>query len=432
MKHSARESGSWQHTLDIEVPADEVETQLDLLAHSIQRRAVLPGFRRGKVPIDQVRQHFAEAIEQEFFEHFLPRATGEAIAEENLQPVVPPMVRNVRFTPGQPLRFEAIVDVRPQIEAKAYRGLPLKRRIQPVDDAAVERVLEGLREDSAVFADLDRPAREGDMVLVDSTRLDVNGKRLPGTVAKNRRVPLGDASVPSDLANGLVGAVAGQERTVEVKYPEDHSSPELAGHNFRYLLKVRKIQEKKLRPLDDNLAREVFQLESLAALKDRIRQNLEREEDVRVRREIEAAATDSLIQRHTLELPDRLVQWMMERVIGEATQGRPVNDQLRRDLETHYRPSVERSLRREFLLEAVARAEKLEVSDQDVADEIDRMAQADPRQAAKVRARYQSAERRSALRETVLERKAMDRLIELAEVQDEVAGETPLVVPAGR
>jgi trigger factor len=301
-----------------------------------------------------------------------------------------------------------------------------------VDDAAVERVLEGLREDSAVFADLDRPAREGDMVLVDSTRLDVNGKRLPGTVAKNRRVPLGDASVPSDLANGLVGAVAGQERTVEVKYPEDHSSPELAGHNFRYLLKVRKIQEKKLRPLDDNLAREVFQLESLAALKDRIRQNLEREEDVRVRREVEAAATDALIQRHTLELPDRLVQWMMERVIGEATQGRPVNDQLRRDLETHYRPSVERSLRREFLLEAVARAEKLEVSDQDVADEIDRMAQADPRQAAKVRARYQSAERRSALRETVLERKAMDRLIELAEVQDEVAGETPLVVPAGR
>lgn len=432
MKHTVRETATWQHTLDVEVPVEEVETQLDQIARAIQRRAVLPGFRRGKVPLDQVRQNFAETIEQEFFESFLPRATGQAIAEANLNPVVPPMVRNVRFTPGQPMRFEAVVDVKPAVEVSQYRGLPVRRHVHPVDDAAVDRVLAGLREDAAVFVDLARPAQRGDMVLVDSTRLDVNGRRLPGTIAKNRRVPLGDPSVPPDLENGLLGAEAGQERTVEVKYGDDHPQAELAGRTFRYLVKVRKIQEKKLRDLDDNLAREVFQLESLEALRNRIRENLEREEAVRVRREVEAAVTDALIQRHPIELPERLVKWMLDRVIGEATQGRSVNDQLRGELEQHYRAGVERSIQRELLLEAVARAEKLDAGDEDVAREIDRMAQADPRQAAKVRARYQAADRRQALRESLIERKAMDRLLELAQVQDAVAGETPMVVPAGR
>jgi trigger factor len=431
MKHSVRESGTWQHTVDVEVPTEEVDAHLDTVARALQRRAVLPGFRRGHVPLEQVRQHYAEAIEQEFFESFLPRATQEAMEAASLEPVVPPLVRNVRFTPGQPLRFEAVVDVKPRIEAAEYRGLPIRRHRRPVDDPAMEQVLGGLREESAVFVDLDRPAGRGDVVLLDSTRLDVNGRRLPGTLAKNRRVPLGDPAVPPDLENGLLGAVAGQERTVEVRYPDDHPTTELAGRTFRYLVKVRKIQEKKLRPLDDTFAREVFQLESLEALRQRIRQNLEREEDARARRDAESQVTDALIQRHPLELPERLVRWTLDRVIGEATQGSAVNEQLKTELEGRYRPGVERSLKRELLLEAVARAERLEVGEEEVAREIDRMAQAEPRQAARIRARYQSAERRAALRESVLERKAMDRVLELAHTQDEPAAESK-VIPAVR
>ena len=430
MKQSSRETGTWQQTLDVEVPVDEVESQLDQFARAVQRRAVLPGFRRGKVPLDQVRVQFADAIEQEFFETYLPRATSQAIDGAGLQPIVPPLVRNVRFTPGQPLRFEAVVDVKPNVESPEYRGLTLRRMRRPVDDGAVEKVLESLREDAAVFVDLDRPAGRGDVILLDSTRLDANGRRMPGTLAKNRRIQLGEPSVPPDLENGLLGSEAGQERTVEVSYPDDYGMQDLAGKRFRYRVAVRKIQEKKLRALDDNFAREVFQLDSLEALRARVRQNLEREEELRVRRDVETAATDALIQRNPLDLPERLVQWMLDRVIGEATAGRTLNDQLRGDLQTHYRPGVERSLKRELLLDAVARAEKIEASDEEVAAEIDRMAQSDPRQAAKIRARYQSAERRQALRETVVERKAMDRVLELATVKDEVAGETPLVVPA--
>ena len=431
MNLQVRSTGPWQHTLDIEVPSDEVERRLDDVARQIQRRASLPGFRKGKVPIDLVRQHFADTVEQEFLENFVPRVTGEAVDQARLNPVVPPLVRGLHFTPGQPLKFEALVDVRPEIEVRDYRGLPARKTVRPVDEAAVARVLEGVREESAVYADLQRPARRGDIVLLDSTRLDANGRRLPGTRLKGRRIPLGAPEVLPDLENALLGAEEGQERTFELHYPAEYPAPDLAGTTQRYVVNVRKIQEKKLRDLDDNLAREVFKLESLEELRSRIRLNLDGEERVRIQRELETAVILELIRRNPFELPERLVQWMLDRVIHEATEGRPVNETLHKELEQRYREGVERSLRRELLLAAVARQEKLEVADLEVGEEIDRMAQADPRQAARVRARYQAPDRRQALRESLLERKALDWLINAADIRNEAA-ESPLVVPAAR
>ena len=432
MNLSVRSTGTWQHTLDIEVPVDEVDRRLDEVARQIQRRASLPGFRKGRVPLDLVRQHFADAVEQEFLESFVPRITTEAIDHARLTPVVSPVVRHLQFVPGQPLKFEAVVEVRPEVEARDYKGIRIRRRRNAVDDSKVDQVLQQLREDSAVFMDLDRPAARGDVALVDSTRLDANGRRMPGTRAKNRRIELGAPGVLPDLENGLLGAVAGQERTIEIAYPADYPAEELAGKSARYVVSVRKIQEKKLRDLDDNLAKEVFGLPTLEELRSRVRLNLEGEERVRVQREVDAAVSAELIGRNVFELPAGLVQRTLERVIEEAVEGRQVPEDLRKQLEERYRPGVEHSLKREVLLDAVARQEQIEVGDEEVAQEIQRMAQSDPRQAARVRARYQSAERREALRDSLRERKALDWLIDAAEIEDETAGATPLIVPAGR
>jgi len=432
MNLNVRSTGSWQHALEIEVPVDEIESRLDEVARQIQRRASLPGFRPGRVPLEMVRQHFADRVEQEFLEGFVPRIASEAVDQARLDPAIPPLVRNLRFTPGQPLRFEVAVDVRPEIEARDYRGLPVRRHPHTVDEAAVERALNELREESAVYVDLDRPAERGDVVLLDSTRLDASGRRLSGSRLKARRIPLGAPDVLPDLENGLLGAVAGQERTLELRYPADYPVQELAGQTARYVVRVRKIQEKKLRDLDDTFAREVFRLESLEELRSRVRLSLEGEDRVRVQREVEGAITDEIIRRNSFELPERLMAYMLERVIAEAVGERAVDGKLRAELEARYRPGVERSLRREVLLGAVARQESLEASEEDVGREIERMIQAEPRQAARVRARYLNTERRRALRESLLERKALDWLINAADVQQEPAGESRLVVPAVR
>jgi trigger factor len=430
LKLSNQSTGPWQHTLEIEVPTEEVEERLDEVARKIQRRAALPGFRRGHVPIHLVRQNFADAVEQEFLEGYLPRVTGQALEEAKLDPVVPPQVRNLRFVPGQPMKFEAIVEVRPEVDAKNFKGIPVTRRTKVVDETDVDQMIERLRGDSAVFVDLSRPTQRGDIVTVDSVRLDANGRRIPSTRAKALRLELGSPDMLPDLENGLLGAEVGQERTVEINYPADYPTQELAGRAVRYLLRVRKTQEKKLRDPDDNFAREVFDLPSLEELRARVRRNLEGEEEMRARREVEDAVSDELIRRNSFDLPERLVQWTLDRMINEAVGQRQVGEDGRRELETRYRPAVERSLRREILLGAVARQESLAVSEDEIAAEIDRMVQADPRQAARVRARYQSADRRRALGEALLERKALDHVIAAASVTDESVGGR--VVPATR
>jgi trigger factor len=283
-----------------------------------------------------------------------------------------------------------------------------------------------------VFVDLDRPAERGDFVLVDSVRVDANGRRLASTRARNLRIQLGAPDVLPDLENGLLGAVEGQERTIEIHYPADYPTATLAGQNARYQVRVRKIQAQKLRELDDTFAQDVFKLGSIEELRSRIRLNLEGEERLRTQREVEAGVTDELVRRNPVELPDRLVRYMMDRVIREATGERPVDDALRAELEERYRPGVERSLRREIILSAIARQENLTVSDEDVAQEIDRMAQSEPRQAARVRAHYQSSERRANLKESLLERKALEWVIQAAVIRDEVVQDAPLVVPATR
>jgi trigger factor len=432
MNLQQKPSGPWQHTLDVEIPADEVELRLDEAARTIQRRATLPGFRKGRVPLTMVRQQFADHVEAEFQDSFVPKLVNEAVDQARLTPVIPPLVRIPQFLPNAPLKLEVVVDVKPEVEVKHYKGLRATRHVKNVDEARVEAVLADLREQSAVFADLDRGAQRGDVVLLDSTRLDANGRRLSGSRSKNQRLELGAAGMLPDLENGLLGAVAGQERTIDVEYPADYERSELAGNKVRYVISVRKIQEKKLRPLDDNLAKDVFQLQSLEELRSRVRLNLEGEERVRMQRELETALSEELVQRNPVELPERLVQWMLERVVHEATEGRTVPEPLRKELEGRFRPNVERSLRREALLESVARQEHLEVTEEEVNAEIQRMADADPRQGARIRARYQSQDRRRAMRESLLERKALDWLINAADIQEEFVAESPLVVPAGR
>jgi trigger factor len=431
MTHTVRETGQWQHTLAIEVAPDEVERRLAEVSRRFQQQVSLPGFRKGKVPLERVRQDYAAEIEREFLERFIPEVTQRALQESELKAVVPPSVHNLRFTPGQPLLFDAVVDVVPELPVQDWKGFALTRRVRPVDDAAVDAMVQQMREESAVFADLDRPAGPGDVVLMDSQRLDANGRRLAGTRSKGTRILLGAPELLPELEAGLAGAEAGQERTLSVSYPADFRQSDLAGQTVRYIVNIKKIQEKKLRALDDNFAKDVFGLDSYASLRDRVRRNLEGEDAQRARRELEAQAIDELVRRNPVDLSPRLVSYMLDQVVHEQSGGREVPEDLHKQLEEHYRPGVERSLKRELLLGAIARQESLGVSNEEIGQQILRLVESDPRNAARVRQHYASAERRRALGESMLEHKALDLVIGAAQVTDETLG-VAAELPAGR
>jgi len=216
-----------------------------------------------------------------------------------------------------------------------------------------------------------------------------------------------------------------------VTYPAEFRQADLAGKTVRYVVNVRKIQEKKTREMDDNFAKDVFGLDSFTTLRDRVRRNLEQEDAQRARRELEAQAIDELVRRNPVDLSPRLVSYMLEQVVHEQTHGREVTEDLHRQLEEHYRPGVERSLRREILLLGIAKQEKLEVAAEEVGAQIVRLTEADPRNAARVRQHYASADRRKALAESMLEKKALDLVLSAAQVTDETLSE-PSELPAGR
>jgi trigger factor len=423
MTHTVRESGQWQHTVTVEVPADEVESRLLAVARRFQQAVSMPGFRKGRVPLERVRQDYAAEIERDFLERFIPEAAQAAIREAALHAVVPPSVQNLRFTPGQPLSFEAVVDVAPQVQVKDWKGFPLTRHVRPVTEAAVDAMLTQLREESAVFADVHRPAGAGDVLLLDTQRLDANGRRLSGTRSKGTRIQLGAPELLPDLEAGLAGAEAGQERTLAVHYPADYRQQELAGQQVRYVVHVRAIQEKKLRPLDDSFAKDVFGLESLAQLRERVRRNLEGEDAQRSRRDLEAQAVDELVRRNPVDLSPRLVSYMLEQVVHEQVGERTISEDLHKQLEEHYRPGVERSLRREILLGALAKQESMGATPEEVAEQIQRLVDSDPKNAARVRQHYASEERRRSLAESIVERKALDLVIGASQVREEPVAE---------
>lgn len=431
MTHTVRESGQWQHTLTIEVPPDVVESRLTAVSRRFQQLVSIPGFRKGKVPLERVRQDYAAEIEREFLERFIPELTQQAMEESALKAVVPPSVQNLRFTPGQPLQFDAVVDVVPEIAAPDWKGYALTRRQRTVDAAAIDAMLQQMREESAVYADVDRPAGAGDVLLMDSQRLDANGRRLAGSRSKGARILLGAPELLPELEAGLAGAEAGQERTLSVTYPAEFRQAELAGQTVRYIVNIKKIQEKKLRELDDNFARDVFKLDSYADLRDRVQHNLELEDAQRARRELEAQAIDELVRRNPIDLAPRLVAYMLEQVVHEQSGGREVSQDLHKQLEEHYRPGVERSLKRELLLIAIAKQEALSVSAEEVGTQISRLIESDPKNAARVRQHYASVERRKALAESLLEKKALDLVIGAAQVKDETLN-VPAELPAGR
>jgi trigger factor len=423
------EEGPTRRVLELTVPPAEVERHLDRVATDLQRRASLPGFRRGHAPLAVIQARFGSGLAEEAVESAVQEAFGQALREQQLEPVTPGRVEDVRYQPGEPLRFRAVVEVRPRVEAKNYRGIPLVRRVREVTDEEVEKTLAALREDAAQMIVVDRAAEPADVVVVDHVRIDDKGRTLKTSRVRDAAIELASSELLPEFRQGLVGARAGESRTLQVQYPADFVNPELAGRAARFHVKVKKIQEKKLRELDDNLAKEVFGLETLDALRSRLRLQIEGEERLRSRRALEEDLVTELLRRNPVPVPEGLAERLTEEAMARAAGGASLAEEDRLKLLPRFRESMERRVAREWLLDSITEQEKIEVEDGELAEEMARVAGSRGRAAAEFRA-LAPAERQRRVRDAILERKLFDLLIEAANVQEEKVTESRLVVPA--
>jgi trigger factor len=392
----------------------------------------VPGFRKGHVPRSLLEARFGSSFEQETLERAVEQACRRAFAEQKIVPLTPAEVEDLKFTQGGPLTFKAVVEVRPEVEAKDYRGVAVTRRTREITDADVERELAALVEQTATIVDVGRPAGHGDLLVVDYVRVDAKGQLLKSTRRRDFDMELGAEGLLPAFETALTGATAGESRTVLVDYPADFSNAELAGQQARFHVKIKKIREKKRREADDNWAREVFGLGSLDELRARLRLNLEGEARLEAREAAEESLIEALLTANSVPVPDR---WAERRVAEEMEAlerraGRALPPEQAEAYRGQIRDSLGRSVQREFLLEAIARQEGIEITDEEVGAELARVAQAGGRTSQEFR-RLAPDERRRRVRDALERRKIFDFLLENAHLSEEqIASPSPLVTPA--
>ena len=378
MKTSVTELGDSRVRVDVGIEPETVERGLERAARGLAREMRVPGFRRGKVPPQMVIQRVGrDAVLEQAVRDSLPEWYERALLESGISPVGDPQL-DVPSLPdaGEELAFTIEVAVRPKAELGEYRGLEVGRPEAEVPDDAVQAELDRLREAFASLDTVDRAAREGDLVLIDYSGT-ADGEPFEGSEATDLMVELGAESLLPEFDRALAGASAGDEVSVEVRFPDDHRPEALAGKQGRFEVKAKEVREKRLPELDDEFAAEASEFDTLDQLRDELRSRIATALEARADGEFRQAAVEAAAANARIDLPKELVHAraheMWERLERSLT-GRGISPDAylqmqgksREELVTELESDAERALRSEATLEAVADAEEIQVSDADM------------------------------------------------------------------
>jgi trigger factor len=420
MKVAVEEIESCKRRLAVEAPVDVVTQEWERAYGRVQKRATLPGFRRGRVPRSLVKLHFADDVRREVAEHLIPDVYRRAVSEARIDPVNEPDLQDLRLEEGAPLSFTAVVEVKPAIALGEYRGLEIQHAPAPVTDADVDEALERMREQNAQFRSVERAAAPGDLVVVDYTLAPQDHEP---TTATGYHFLIGGGTVLPEIDAAAVGMHAGDERDVPLRFADDHRLESLRGKSGSARLKLSEVKEKILSALDDEFAKTLGEFETLEALRAEIRRQLEARREAESRHALDDKIVDALLARHEFGVPDAMV---MRQVAHQVEHTR---DRLRRQgvdpdgIQWDYgkivgelRPGAERAVRRALLLEAIADQEALTAADADVEAEVEKLARASQRPAPAVRRMMEKSGDLEALRHGLRERKTLDLLIGQARV----------------
>jgi trigger factor len=414
--------------VDVEVPTEALERELKSAAAELGREMRVPGFRSGKVPPEVVlRQVGREAVLDEAVRRGLPAWYEEALADAGIQTVGEPQV-DLSDLPekGAPLAFTIEVGVVPPAKLGEYKGIEVGRREPKVDDEEVQAELERLRESLASLETVERAAGEGDFVVMDYVG-SLDGEPFEGGEGRGQVVELGSGRLIPGFEDQLKGASAGEERTVELAFPDDYPAEQLAGQDASFAVEVKEVKEKRLPELDDDFAVEAGGFDSMDELRAEIESRIAQAEERAIEVEFREAAVDAVVANARIEVPHELVHSkaheMWHRTARRlAAQGMNPEQYLQmtgkteEELVVESEPDAETALKREAVLAAIVEAEGIEVSDEEVEQALRASAPPDASEKqlkrALKRARSQGAD--DALREDIAMRKAVDLVVESA------------------
>ncbi len=376
MNVNIEDISSIKKKVSIEISEDQVTKEVDSFYRELGRKAKIKGFRPGKVPRNILERHFKDYVKAEVVQKLVQDTYPTALSETNLHPVSNPMIDPGDLESGKPFQYSATIEVKPEIKLEEYLGLNIEGKKEEVKDEEVEERLKGLQNLHANLKTIQeaRPIQNGDFVIVDyEARMD--GKPLEEGKAIDLTVEVGSGRFIPAFEEKLIGLRLEEEKEIEVSFPEDYGYKKWAGKTISFHVKIKEIKEKILPILDDEFAKDLGDYSSLEELKDKLKQEIEREKKLALERQLKDQMVDQLLQKNTFEVPESLVEEQTKTLVSDtklrlATQGIKI-DTLgisEEKLQEDYREAAMRQVRTFLILEKIAGQEGITVTDEEVED----------------------------------------------------------------
>ncbi|OGP95549.1 MAG: trigger factor [Deltaproteobacteria bacterium RBG_19FT_COMBO_56_10] len=355
--------------LDISVPAEAVSREIKAAYQNIRSTASIAGFRKGAAPMNILKARFGGHVQEDVTKRLIESSYSAALSEKRLMPVEAPQVdlKGSELTEDKDFTYTVTVEVQPSVEVDGYRGMELHKEDSAVTEEDIEKGVQNLKEAAAQFKEVDRPAQDGDLVVVDFEAF-MNGEPVKNGKGEGYPCVIGEKSLLPGFDEALKGASKGDQKEVDITFPENYSEATLAGKASQFKLNVKAVKEKGVPEINESFAKEMG-CENLEALRAKVKEEIEKHKSGESKEKLKNEILDKLIAAHPFDVPDALVNRYMgvilNRVIENMRSGMtaPEDRGLNIDqLKEKYRPAAVRSVKEDIILDTIAAKEAVQVS----------------------------------------------------------------------
>jgi trigger factor len=413
--------------MTVEVPAENLEKAIKTAFNKNKNRFNIPGFRRGKAPLAMIEKMYGpEVFYEEAANLVLEESYPEASKESNLEIVSRPEIDIVQIEKGKPFIYTATVAVKPEVTLGDYKGIQVEKALAEVTDEDVENELKRVQnQNSRLLTIEDRPVQDGDQTVIDFDGY-VDGKRFEGGKSEDYPLTIGSHSFIDTFEEQLIGKNIGEECEVNVTFPEEYHAKELAGKPAVFKVTVKEIKMKELPELNDEFAEEVSEFETLDEYKADIRSKLLERKQKEAAIENENRVVEKVVENASMEIPEKMLETQVQNMINDyarrmQNQGMPMEQYMQytgmtlESLQEQTRPQAEKSIRTRLVLEAVVKAEDIQISDEAVEEELQKMADSYKMEVEKVK-EFMGERELKQMREDLAVQEAIDFLVAEAEL----------------
>lgn len=376
MNVTVEEISSINKKINIEIPLEQVTKEVESFYQQVGKQAKIKGFRPGKIPRGILERHFKDYVKSEVIQKLIQETYPAALSEKDLHPVSPPVIDPGELESGKPFQYSATVEVKPEIKIEGYIGLNIEGNKESAKEEEVEERLKGLQNLHAQLKTVPepRPIQSGDHVIIDyEARMD--NKPLEEGKAVDFTVEVGSGRFIPALEEKLIGLNQEEEKEIEVPFPEDYGYKKWAGKTVSFLVKIKEIKEKVLPPLDDEFAKDLGDYASLGDLKAKLKEEIEKEKELILDRQLKDQMIEQLIQANSFEIPESMVVEQAKALVSDtklrlASQGIALKNLNipEEKLQEDYREVAQKQVRTYLILEKIAAQEGITVTDEE-ADE---------------------------------------------------------------